>query len=1061
MATNGNMDFGSNPEVSNGISGYAQGSMTKKQFKNDFYRDGGYLSEAIKEAEQMLKTYEEMGKSIKGLTKSEKESINQMKIKTETHLSYLNKISKTQTVSSQAAIKAINDTNKLNTKGMEKLISLQGKLRDGTAKMGAKQKKDLEESIAQYNLLVENASELKEKFEETSKVMKDAPSNWATAMSKTTKKIGGELKDLANMFNLQSIANNSLERIARDRIAIMNDINKQFGFTSSGQFDTFKNSLNDTLTQMNSSMGGLFNSSDLTNYMKNLSTIGITNSKMAEQQMKNSIIATKYLGVSNETQASIFKFMKLTNNNELLTKHNQTIVGILKSQLGVSKEQLDALSVVAYGANDSKAALGMNMDAIAAQNSALLTGGAVLTNMFDEDTSKSLVEAFNNFMTNPGDTGWQQVLGGDYSRIYNQAFTDKTEEGQRKIFAEFLKSLSNSGLFNSEGNSGLGTAIGNKYLNNLSSLDDKSIAALKNFDMIGYNEKTLEALNGTLSTTQNDIEDYIDDTTEITILQRIQNWLDVFINKFDWEGLIDVANVAFGLYIASATLNAVGKISDLLGGSGGTGGIMSLLGKAGPIGLSLAGMSAILVGINAGVQAANKTSEKYGIERAQERLAGTEYENNASAQGLVSASEITQDRSSFQNSWNNMTSGIGYGFSKLIQGPAGENKNLTQWIMSSDTFGKGDAAIGNIATWALMMDAAGYFSSFKEGMKEAGINNFSNSSAKEIAGILKDSGWTDEDLNKSAASIISAGWKPYYSDGKRMDSVSLSLDGYKKNGLDYVPKDNYKALLHKGEMILTADEANTYRQITRGGKYGIGGEAEDLYPQYVSKGIKGKILTNLPWVMTAGYVRYPSSGKLHKGLDFGIVQGTKVGAAYPGVVDSVTSGYAGGWGNSVYIKGNNGVYYRYAHLSKAMVSQGDQIAAGQTIGLSGNTGNSTGPHLHFQTDRPRNSNIDPYGYITNGLFQAVDGIISTSNSPTSGSEGASQSSVSISSKRFVPSAFKNSTKGTGGAEMVANSVDSGISKIISYLDNVRSEQEEQRRLLNAITKSKTSSLTFS
>ena len=75
-------------------------------------------------------------------------------------------------------------------------------------------------------------------------------------------------------------------------------------------------------------------------------------------------------------------------------------------------------------------------------------------------------------------------------------------------------------------------------------------------------------------------------------------------------------------------------------------------------------------------------------------------------------------------------------------------------------------------------------------------------------------------------------------------------------------------------------------------------------------------------------------------MDFGISEGTKVGAAYSGVVDTAAIGYNSGYGNYVYIKGDNGVYYRYGHLSKLNVSNGQRVAAGELIGLSGNTGNS-------------------------------------------------------------------------------------------------------------------------
>jgi murein DD-endopeptidase MepM/ murein hydrolase activator NlpD len=94
----------------------------------------------------------------------------------------------------------------------------------------------------------------------------------------------------------------------------------------------------------------------------------------------------------------------------------------------------------------------------------------------------------------------------------------------------------------------------------------------------------------------------------------------------------------------------------------------------------------------------------------------------------------------------------------------------------------------------------------------------------------------------------------------------------------------------------------------------------------------------------------------HNGLDFGVVVGTPIEATMDGKVT-----YAGwnnqGYGNLVIVENGNYKTY-YAHLSSIPVAVGDTVAAGSTIGLSGNTGNSTGPHLHYEI-RKNNAVIDP------------------------------------------------------------------------------------------------------
>ncbi len=90
----------------------------------------------------------------------------------------------------------------------------------------------------------------------------------------------------------------------------------------------------------------------------------------------------------------------------------------------------------------------------------------------------------------------------------------------------------------------------------------------------------------------------------------------------------------------------------------------------------------------------------------------------------------------------------------------------------------------------------------------------------------------------------------------------------------------------------------------------------------------------------------PRWGRFHYGLDMGIPTGNKVFAADGGVVTA--AGYSGGYGYLVTIDHQNGQETRYAHNSQILVKVGDKVFQGQEIAKSGNTGNSTGPHLHFE-----------------------------------------------------------------------------------------------------------------
>ncbi|MFZ3495398.1 peptidoglycan DD-metalloendopeptidase family protein [Streptomyces sp. 5.8] len=116
--------------------------------------------------------------------------------------------------------------------------------------------------------------------------------------------------------------------------------------------------------------------------------------------------------------------------------------------------------------------------------------------------------------------------------------------------------------------------------------------------------------------------------------------------------------------------------------------------------------------------------------------------------------------------------------------------------------------------------------------------------------------------------------------------------------------------------------------------------------------------------VTTGYrVAGAWSSGYHTGVDFAVPAGSPVLAVADGTV--VRAGWGGAYGNEVVVHHADGLYSQYAHLSTIAVGPGGQITAGTEIGLSGSTGNSTGPHLHFEvrTGPGYGTDIDPVAYL--------------------------------------------------------------------------------------------------
>lgn len=189
--------------------------------------------------------------------------------------------------------------------------------------------------------------------------------------------------------------------------------------------------------------------------------------------------------------------------------------------------------------------------------------------------------------------------------------------------------------------------------------------------------------------------------------------------------------------------------------------------------------------------------------------------------------------------------------------------------------------------------------------------------------------------------------------------------GYTGDGGKYEPK----GVVHGGEFVLTKEQTR---------KAGVG----NLYAMAKSLDgyAKGGFVNPLKQLIeTQGYNR------VHKGVDFAASVGTPVFATESGRVSWSGPGVQapGVWGgNEIHVDGGSGIQSWFAHLSSMAVKVGDMVRAGQQIGLSGNTGISSGPHLHFGTFNGGWPNdVNPYNYLSGagvpsgGGFNPLAGII--------------------------------------------------------------------------------------
>jgi murein DD-endopeptidase MepM/ murein hydrolase activator NlpD len=147
---------------------------------------------------------------------------------------------------------------------------------------------------------------------------------------------------------------------------------------------------------------------------------------------------------------------------------------------------------------------------------------------------------------------------------------------------------------------------------------------------------------------------------------------------------------------------------------------------------------------------------------------------------------------------------------------------------------------------------------------------------------------------------------------------------------------------------------------TRTGATGASDFASALTPAIGVQGGVGASGWTAPTRGTVSSEFGPRWGRQHEGIDLAAATGTPVRAAAGGVVRKAS--WYGGYGNAVIIDHGNGVSTLYGHNSALTVAVGERVQAGQTIAKVGSTGDSTGPHLHFEVE-VSGKKVDPRPWL--------------------------------------------------------------------------------------------------
>lgn len=172
-----------------------------------------------------------------------------------------------------------------------------------------------------------------------------------------------------------------------------------------------------------------------------------------------------------------------------------------------------------------------------------------------------------------------------------------------------------------------------------------------------------------------------------------------------------------------------------------------------------------------------------------------------------------------------------------------------------------------------------------------------------------------------------------------------------KTELSKIQVDRAKLERALGELEQTSRQIEAQIRRSQQGSQGkVLGTGQLIWP------VRGRISSDFGW----RYHPVLKRKKYHNGLDLAVPSGTPIKAADSGVV--LVSGWRGGYGNFVAIDHGKGISTCYGHNSRLLVQNGQRVEKGQLVAISGNTGLSTGPHLHFEV-RVNGNPVNPLGYL--------------------------------------------------------------------------------------------------
>ena len=390
---------------------------------------------------------------------------------------------------------------------------------------------DLTDAQRAYRDILEETNEMLERNKKASKSL-------AEGFGEGLKNLKNDVAQIATITGLDSIYNNLSG--SGGQLATYNNMRSQFNMSKS-DFNTFKR---DIFTSIKEN-GNLtkYGFKDALEYMNRLGELGITDQEMARDQMDAIMLSTKYLGMSADTQAKILKQARNTGNMDLLNETNQTMVQIMNAQLGVAKDQLDAIVNQSTTMADLSVMFSGNKEAL--QN--FTKSASALESVYGQPASKATMDIASDLLNNGGNSKYIGVLGQSYNSIIS-----KLQSGDGSALYDILQAVKTSNVSRAGASDAQSWAeiSGSGFL-------DLNTAALYNANQKNGTSyaNAMESINRSSNDTNKFLKDMQLDFK--SMLENVTSWISA------WLPLDSLQTIYYTLAIADLSWNVGKHIVDI------------------------------------------------------------------------------------------------------------------------------------------------------------------------------------------------------------------------------------------------------------------------------------------------------------------------------------------------------------------------------------------------------------------------------------------------------------------------------------------------------------------